>query len=38
VYVHTGPRTARLLVPTESDLAAHQAMLARLRDPVWLAE
>jgi DNA polymerase-3 subunit epsilon len=38
VYVHTGPRTARLLVPTCSDLAAHQAMVARLRDPVWLAE
>jgi DNA polymerase III subunit epsilon len=37
VYVHTGPRTARLLVPTEADLAAHQAMIARLRDPVWLA-
>ena len=38
VYVHTGPRTARLLVPTEADLVAHQAMVARLRDPVWLAE
>jgi DNA polymerase III subunit epsilon len=38
VYVHAGPRTARLLIPTEADLAAHQAMIARLRDPVWLAE
>jgi DNA polymerase-3 subunit epsilon len=38
VYVHAGPRTARLLVPTEAELAAHQSMVARLKDPVWLAE
>jgi len=38
IYVHAGPRTARLLVPTEAELAAHQAMVARLKDPVWLAE
>jgi DNA polymerase-3 subunit epsilon len=38
VYVHAGPRTVRLLVPTEAELAAHQAMVARLKDPVWLAK
>ena len=38
IYVHAGPRTARLLVPTEAELAAHRAMVARLKDPVWLAE
>jgi hypothetical protein len=37
VYVHSGPRTARLVVPTEAELVAHQAMVARLKDPVWLA-
>jgi DNA polymerase-3 subunit epsilon len=37
VYVHAGPRTGRLLMPTEADLVAHQAMIARLNDPVWLA-
>jgi DNA polymerase-3 subunit epsilon len=37
VYVHAGPRTGRLLVPTGADLAAHAAMVARLKDPVWLA-
>ena len=36
VYVHSGPRTARLVIPTEADLAAHQVMVARLKDPVWL--
>ena len=35
VYVHSGPRTPRLVVPSESELAAHQAMVARLKDPVW---
>jgi DNA polymerase III subunit epsilon len=38
VYVHAGQRTARLLVPSAAELAAHQAMVARLKDPVWLAE
>ena len=37
VYVHTGPRTARRLVPDAAALAAHAAMVARLKDPVWLA-
>jgi DNA polymerase-3 subunit epsilon len=37
VYVHSGPRTARLVVPGAAELAAHQAMVGRLKDPVWLA-
>jgi DNA polymerase III subunit epsilon len=37
VYVHAGPRSGRLVVPSEADLAAHQAMVAKLKDPVWLA-
>jgi DNA polymerase-3 subunit epsilon len=37
VYLHAGPRTGRLLVPDEAALAAHAAMVARLKDPVWLA-
>jgi DNA polymerase-3 subunit epsilon len=36
VYVHSGPRGGRLVVPSETDLLAHQAMVARLKDPVWL--
>jgi DNA polymerase-3 subunit epsilon len=38
VYVHTGPRTGRRVIPTEDELLAHQALVARLKDPVWLAE
>ena len=37
VYVHAGPRTARPIEPGEADLAAHAALIARLKDPVWLA-
>jgi DNA polymerase-3 subunit epsilon len=36
VYVHAGPRTGRLVVPSEAALVAHAAMVARLTDPVWL--
>ena len=36
VYVHTGPRTPRLIEPTEAELAAHAAFLKRLKEPVWL--
>lgn len=38
VYTHTGPRTPRLIVPTEAELAAHAAFLKRIKEPVWLAE
>lgn len=37
VYQRTGPRTGRMVVPGEADLAAHAAFVARLKDPVWLA-
>lgn len=36
VYVHTGPRTPRLIEPTEAELAAHAAFLTRVKEPVWL--
>jgi DNA polymerase-3 subunit epsilon len=38
VYQPVGPRTPRHIVPTEADLVAHMAMVARLKDPVWLKE
>jgi DNA polymerase-3 subunit epsilon len=31
-----GPRTIRLLVPSEAALARHAAFVTRLKDPVWL--
>jgi DNA polymerase-3 subunit epsilon len=37
VYVHTGPRSARRVVPEAAALTAHAALVARLKDPVWLA-
>jgi DNA polymerase III subunit epsilon len=37
VYIHSGPRSARVVVPTEAELIAHQAMVAKMKDPVWLA-
>ena len=37
VYEHAGPRTARLIEPTEAERAAHAALVGRLKDPVWLA-
>jgi DNA polymerase III subunit epsilon len=36
VYVHSGPRTPRLVAPAEAELAAHRAMVTRLKDAVWL--
>ena len=30
-------RTPRPHAPTEDELAAHQALLAKIKDPVWLA-
>jgi DNA polymerase III subunit epsilon len=38
VYVHAGPRTARLVVPGLPELAAHRAMVARLKDALWEME
>jgi DNA polymerase-3 subunit epsilon len=34
-YASTGPRTPRPIVPSETQLAAHAAFVARLKDPVW---
>lgn len=38
VYEHAGPRTPRLVRPTEAEVQAHAAMIAKLKDPVWLME
>jgi DNA polymerase-3 subunit epsilon len=38
VYSAIAGRTPRLVVPTAGELAAHAAFVARLKDPVWLAE
>jgi DNA polymerase-3 subunit epsilon len=38
VYVHEGPRTSRVIVPLEEELAAHAALVARLKEPLWLAD
>ena len=35
VYIHTGPRGGHLVIPTEAELAAHEALVGRLKDPVW---
>jgi DNA polymerase-3 subunit epsilon len=32
----TGPRTPRPILPSEAELAAHAAFVARLKEPVWL--
>ncbi len=37
-YAPAGPRTPRLIVPTEAELAAHAGFVLRLKDPVWLSE
>ncbi len=37
VYVASGPRTPRLIVPSEADLERHAAFVTRLKEPVWLA-
>jgi DNA polymerase-3 subunit epsilon len=37
VYTHAGTRTPRLFEPNPADLAAHEAFVAKLKDPVWLA-
>ncbi|MGE4048815.1 MAG: DNA polymerase III subunit epsilon [Acetobacteraceae bacterium] len=37
VYEHSGPRVIRRIEPTEAELAAHAALLTRIKEPVWLA-
>jgi DNA polymerase-3 subunit epsilon len=34
-YAAAGPRTPRVVVPSEAELAAHDAFVNRLKDPVW---
>lgn len=36
VYTYSGTRTPRPILPSEAELAAHAALLKRLKDPVWL--
>ena len=36
VYTHAGPRVPRPMAPSEAELAAHVAFLARLKEPMWL--
>lgn len=36
-YARAEHRTVRPIVPTDEQLAAHSAFVARLKDPVWLA-
>lgn len=38
VYEHTGPRTPRLVEPSAAALEAHAAMVAKLKEPLWLME
>ena len=37
-YAAAGPRTVRMVAPTEAELAAHKAFVARLKEPVWSLE
>ena len=37
VYAMAGPRVPRPIMPSEAELAAHAALVGRLKDPVWLA-
>jgi DNA polymerase-3 subunit epsilon len=36
-YSYSGSRQPRLIIPSTEALAAHAALVARLKDPVWLA-
>ncbi len=38
VYEHAGPRTPRLVEPSAAALEAHAAMVAKLKEPLWLLE
>ena len=37
VYTHTADRTPRLVQPSEAELAAHEAFVGKLKDPLWRA-
>ena len=34
-YAPTGPRAPRPIIPDETALKAHAALVARLKDPIW---
>ncbi len=36
-YVLHGPRTPRIITPTEDELAAHTRLVSRLKEPIWVA-
>lgn len=38
VYAHVGHRVPRPIAPSVEELAAHAAMVSRLKEPVWLAQ
>ncbi len=37
VYTHTGERTPRLIQPSDAELAAHDAFVGKLKEPLWRA-
>ena len=37
IYEHNGPRAPRPILLTADERAAHQAMIARIKEPLWLA-
>lgn len=37
VYTHAASRTPRLFQPTDAELAAHDAFVGKLKDPLWRA-
>ena len=37
VYTRSGERAPRLFQPSEADLAAHEAFLGKIKEPVWRA-
>ena len=35
IYTHTADRTPRLFQPSETELEAHEAFIAKMKEPVW---
>jgi len=35
VYERSGPRSGRMVVPSEADLLSHETFVTQLKDPVW---
>jgi DNA polymerase III subunit epsilon len=36
VYTHDGVRSPHPIIPNDAELAAHAALVSRLKDPIWL--